>query len=289
MTTIDTQHTDLIHDVQIDFYGKRLATASSDRTIKIFNVGNRSNIPLAELRGHEGPVWQVAWAHPKHGSILASCGYDRKVIIWQETDSGWSIFHTYEKHELSVNSIAWAPSEQNLCLACASSDTFVSVLSFKENNWSVNKFVAHKFGVNSISWAETGNRFVTGGCDKAVKIWSFVDNKWEPNVLEGHQGWVRDTAWAPNIGVPYETIASCSQDGAVYIWRENEKGDWNKTEIKKENEVIWRVSWSPTGNILAVTSGDNQVTLYTESLNKAGEWKTISQMDESGSLAFNGE
>jgi len=28
---------------------------------------------------HEGPVWQVAWAHPKYGSILASCSYDRKV------------------------------------------------------------------------------------------------------------------------------------------------------------------------------------------------------------------
>lgn len=104
---------------------------------------------------HEGPVWQVAWAHPKHGSMLASCGYDRKVIIWQESEAGWSIFHTYEKHELSglfemqrifkfyffflflhfifflVNSIAWAPVEQGLTLACASSDSSVSVLSFK--------------------------------------------------------------------------------------------------------------------------------------------------------------
>ena len=33
---------------------------------------------------HEGPVWQVAWAHPKFGSILASCSYDGSVIIWQE-------------------------------------------------------------------------------------------------------------------------------------------------------------------------------------------------------------
>lgn len=29
---------------------------------------------------HEGPVWQVSWAHPKYGSILASCSYDRKVM-----------------------------------------------------------------------------------------------------------------------------------------------------------------------------------------------------------------
>ena len=34
--------------------------------------------------GHEGPVWQVAWAHPKFGSLIASCSYDRKVIVWKE-------------------------------------------------------------------------------------------------------------------------------------------------------------------------------------------------------------
>ena len=28
---------------------------------------------------HEGPVWQLSWAHPKFGNILASCSYDRKV------------------------------------------------------------------------------------------------------------------------------------------------------------------------------------------------------------------
>lgn len=37
---------------------------------------------------HEGPVWQVAWAHPSFGPILASCSYDGKVIIWKDTGSG---------------------------------------------------------------------------------------------------------------------------------------------------------------------------------------------------------
>jgi protein transport protein SEC13 len=33
----------------------------------------------ATIGGHEGPVWEVAWAHPKFGVVLASCSYDRKV------------------------------------------------------------------------------------------------------------------------------------------------------------------------------------------------------------------
>lgn len=36
---------------------------------------------------HEGPVWQLSWSHPTFGSLLASCSYDRKVLIWKETTS----------------------------------------------------------------------------------------------------------------------------------------------------------------------------------------------------------
>ena len=32
---LDTQHEDHIHDCQWDYYARRLATASSDRTVKV--------------------------------------------------------------------------------------------------------------------------------------------------------------------------------------------------------------------------------------------------------------
>jgi len=68
------------------------------------------------------------------------------------------------------------------------------------------------------------------------------------------------------------------------IWGQNEPNGqfWHKILPKKNNEVIWRVSWSITGNVLAVSGGDNKVTLWKESLE--GEWKPIYSMDESGQL-----
>ena len=30
-------------------------------------------------------------------------------------------------------------------------------------------------------------------------------------MLAGHSDWVRDVAWAPNLGLPFNTIASASQ------------------------------------------------------------------------------
>jgi WD40 repeat protein len=34
----ESGHVDMVHDAEFDYYGKRLATCSSDRTIKIFEV-----------------------------------------------------------------------------------------------------------------------------------------------------------------------------------------------------------------------------------------------------------
>jgi len=304
VATIDTQHEDMIHDVQPDYYGKRIATCSSDRTIKIFDSNNTQ---VAEIKGHSGPVWQVAWAHPKFGSILASCSYDKKVMIWKETSANvWTKIYEYDKHESSVNSVAWSPHDFGLNLACASSDGSVSVLTHKgENTWEAQRITqAHAIGVNSVSWAPAVSpgalltasqslapvkRFVSGGCDQLIKIWRFHENEnsWKlEQSLEHHTDWVRDVAWAPNIGLPSSTIGSCSQDGTVVIWtQEWNSSSWVKKVLPKFPDVVWRLSWSVTGNILAVSSGDNKVTLWKESLDN--EWKCISQLDEDGETTAN--
>ena len=41
-------------------------------------------------------------------------------------------------------------------------------------------------------------------------------------------------------------------------------------------DVVWRVSWSLAGNILAVSCGDGKVTLWKENLK--GVWECVSDM-----------
>jgi protein transport protein SEC13 len=33
---------------------------------------------------HLGPVWQVAWSHPKYENVIATSGYDKTIKIWKE-------------------------------------------------------------------------------------------------------------------------------------------------------------------------------------------------------------
>ena len=90
------------HDAVLDYYGLKLATCSSDKTVKIFDAAKQ--ILIEDLRRHEGPVWQVAWSHPMFGNYLASCSYDKKVIIWKESNNNkWAPFYEYSGHESSGN------------------------------------------------------------------------------------------------------------------------------------------------------------------------------------------
>ena len=44
------------------------------------------------------------------------------------------------------------------------------------------------------------------------------------------------------------------------IWMNDGKSSsWEPQILHKFNDVVWHVSWSITGNILAVSGGDNKV------------------------------
>lgn len=42
-------------------------------------------------------------------------------------------------------------------------------------------------------------------------------------------------------------------------------------------DTVWRVSWSVSGNVLAVSCGDGKITLWKENLK--GTWECVSELD----------
>ena len=90
--SINADHEDLIHDVAYDFYGKRMATCSSDQKVKVWDQDEAGNWNCsASWKTHNGSVWKVTWAHPEfgqvsHGPFLFFCKYIGRVFVTSAGD-----------------------------------------------------------------------------------------------------------------------------------------------------------------------------------------------------------
>ncbi|CAK8986517.1 unnamed protein product [Durusdinium trenchii] len=174
-----------------------------DGTIRIWDVTDGRQQQIGHLKGHEGPVWKVSWAHPRFGHLLATAGYDMKVIIWKEDRGHWVMAYVDSSHAASVNDVEFAPQEHGLRLACASSDGQVSVLSYSpaDGQWRRSVMQAHSGGAQTVNWAPVSYRdgvpcgsvrLATGGCDHTVKIWRFDNEVWceeNPRFPYAHTDW----------------------------------------------------------------------------------------------------
>jgi protein transport protein SEC13 len=115
-----------------------------------------------------------------------------------------------------------------------------------------------------------------------LKIWTYdaasqsYTQEHEP--LSGHTDWIRDVAWSPTL-LQKSYIASASQDKTVRIWtcEAGSRGQWT-SEVLNFDATVWRVSWSLSGNVLAVSSADNKVSLWKETLK--GDWELVKTIEE---------
>uniref|UniRef100_A0A8C9GMB9 Protein SEC13 homolog n=1 Tax=Piliocolobus tephrosceles TaxID=591936 RepID=A0A8C9GMB9_9PRIM len=288
----NSNHLNSINDCELDYYSRKLATCSSDNTVKIFDVSlSREPICITELKDHSSAVWKVCWSHPKYGSLLASCSYDKNIIIYKEVSiNKYEMIYINNEHKSSVNYIEWSPYEYGLHLGCASSDGSLSIISYIFNKniqhegdgyWIKHSVKGHLNGATCLSWEKPFNyilnnnkhikdnssdttstfKLVSGGYDSQVIVWAYDNNIKEFHKLfqmndKPHTAAIKDVSWRPNINNSTNLIASCSDDKQVIIWKEEiSNNKWVNEQVIKLEDKINKLSWSPNGTILAVASG----------------------------------
>lgn len=302
------QHTDIIHDIQYDYYGQQLATASSDRTIGIYNVsGTHPPQRKATLTGHKGPVWMVSWANPVFGNVIASVGYDRRAIIWKETESKqWIAIHIIDIHRGSVNTVHWGPREFGALVATGSSDGSIAITSFDNGCWQESykisnndNGIAHAMGVTSVSFApfsyEHPNMILlaSGGCDRQVRIWHcqrVEGTRRNFSLLYTLERVpcekVADVAFCPSCAASRYVLLASGHDKTVVIHRkpwkdvlsqddDEQSGSashgWERSCVTLKDPV-WRLSWSPCGELLLVTTVTSEVHVLREGATFTDRW-----------------
>ncbi len=238
-------HTDAVQSVAWSPAGKRLASGSSDNTIKIWDAASRQVIHT--LRGHTNGVNSVSWS--PDGNRLASASSDNTVKVW-DAASG-QVTCTLHGHTSAVQSVAWSPDGKRL--ASGSWDNTVKLWDAASGQ-NIRTLLGRTNGVNSVAWSPDGIRLASSSGD-TVKVWD-VDSGTNIQTLTGHSFLVYSVSWSPDG----KRLASGSFDETVKIWDAHD--GTNIHTLRGHFSVVAFVSWSPDGKRLASGSFDNTVKVW---------------------------
>ncbi|KAI5854194.1 WD40-repeat-containing domain protein [Tricharina praecox] len=108
LLTIQTlsDHTDEVYCVKFSHDGTKMASASKDKTIIIWDV--KSFMPLCVLEGHTKDVTYVEWSPAD--TRLVSCSRDKTARLWDITEG--ICIKTMSEFTEPVSSVTWAPDGQ---------------------------------------------------------------------------------------------------------------------------------------------------------------------------------
>jgi WD40 repeat protein len=230
--------------------GRRLATGSDDRAVKVWEVSadGRNVRLLYTLNEHTS--WINALAFSPDGTALASASHDQTIRVWSLSDGTRRLVLT--GHTGSVTSVAFSPDGQTV--ASGSEDRTIQL-------WDVNTgtvvrtFVGHDFAVRSVAFSPDGTQIASGSDDKTVRLWS-VSAGSLLLTFAGHTGSVTSVAFTPDG----QRIASGSEDRIIQLWDVN-TGTLVRTYAGHDLAVRC-VAFSPDGTQIASGSDDKSVRIW---------------------------
>ncbi len=240
--------------------GRRIASASDDRTVQVWDAANGGKI--LTYRGHTDIVAAVAWS--PDGRRIASASFDKTVQVWDAADGGHVL--TYRGHTDNVAAVAWSPDGRRI--ASASWDETVQIWDAADGG-HVLTYRGHANFVNAVAWNPVwgagtlpggqvmpdGRRIASASWDETVQIWDAADGG---HVLtyQGHASAVTAVAWSPDG----RRIASASVDETVQVWDAANGG--NVLTYRGHTEIVDAVAWSPDGRRIVSSGNDHMVQVW---------------------------
>ncbi len=229
--------------------GQRIASASFDQTVQVWDALTGSNVYV--YRGHTDQVEAVAWS--PDGRLIASGGKDNTVRVWDAVSGADS--QIYTGHSGHVVGIAWSPDSTRI--ASASYDGTARVWSVSGGD-TLQKWMGHTGRVQCVAWSPDGQSIATGGYDYTVQLWK-PDEGNGLYIYKGHADVVESVAWSPDS----KRIVSGSNDQTAQVW--DARDGRNGFTYFGHSSYVYSVAWSPDGRRIASGSYDQTAQVWDAS------------------------
>ena len=209
----------------------------------VYAFDGKSGVTAWARRGvHEGGVLAVA-IHPS-GTMFATAGQDRRVLIWNAAEgqesraidvgSGW------------VENVAWSPDGQWLAASCSR-----QVRAYGADGAEVWRSDDHPSTVSAIAWSSVGE--LATACYGRVTFFDASTGE-----LRQKLEW-QGSLVSMVLSSDADIVACGSQDNSVHFWRRSTEQDSMMSGYPAKPSAL---AFDDTGTLLA-TGGGEAVTVWS--------------------------
>ncbi len=240
--------------------GKHLAVASSAmgeaHDVRLYKVNGGFATNGGVVNTHADVIQDLAFS--PDGKILASCGYDRLIKLWDVAAK--KELRVLKDHSDSVYGLAFSPDGK--LLASASADRAVKVWEVATGR-RLYTLAESTDWVYAVAWSPDGRYLAAAGVDKSIRVWqASAEGGRIVNSVFAHEGPVLRLAYTSDG----TTLYSLSEDRTVKAWDAQRMIE--RKVYDRQPETVLSLAVRPDGKQLTLGRYDGVLVLLDATTGK---------------------
>ncbi|WP_412752097.1 WD40 repeat domain-containing protein [Krasilnikovia sp. M28-CT-15] len=238
-------HDGAIYGAAFNRRGDLIATAASDRTVRLWSV--KDGTPAAAPLEHDRSVRDVAFG--PSGDLLVSVSSDGTTRMWDSL-AGTVVDRPFQRRNRPL--LCAAASMDGTLIAVGGADGAIDLWNSKTAEAPV-RLQAHTDQIKTLAFHPQEPRLASSGMDRTVMLWDTDDGQKVDSYGAQHDGSIYSLGFSPD-GV---LLVSAGYDGHI---RGLPTGTMTPaTEIARVRASVRSIAFSPDGTTLAAATADGSI------------------------------